>query len=150
MRENSSSVWAFIDSTVLAVYRPGALSDADIEEFTRDVGAPRDVVGAVILPADAIPSPNQRAVLKEWLQRSNIRVAVVTRSALARGVVTAMHWFGLQVRAFSVEEIDAALEFAGLALAQRGAGKAELRSLATRANNPTLLVGADAHQQSRS
>jgi hypothetical protein len=55
----------------------------------------------------------------------SLKSAVVTESAIVRGIVTALQWFHRDVfRIFAPSEIDAALEFLGLQSHDRGFVKA--------------------------
>jgi hypothetical protein len=59
-------------------------------------------------------SPKQRQALNELTApfAKVARIAVLTDSAVARGVVTAMSWFAKEVyQAFSLSDLNAALDF---------------------------------------
>lgn len=56
-------------------------------------------------------------------------VAIVTTSAFARGVVTAAHWFGLSIKAFSPADLGDALAYLGIPPARHAALRDELASL---------------------
>ncbi len=67
----------------------------------------------LVITGDAGPTPKQR----EELQRSappDIRVAVVTGSPLARGIVTLLGWFNATIRAFTPAELTAAVTYLGV------------------------------------
>lgn len=61
-------------------------------------------------------SPNsvQRSKTNELFKGRPQRVAVMLNSAITRGVVTALGWFNPEIRAFNLEQSDAACEYLGL------------------------------------
>lgn len=87
--------------------------------FTRVLaaaGGPPMVSGALtVLVYERASGPNaaQRKQLNDLVARYPIRVAVVTNSAIARGVLTAMSWFakGKGYQPFTPEQLDSAMEF---------------------------------------
>lgn len=60
------------------------------------------------------PNSLQRSQTNELFKGSPQRVAVMLNSALTRGVVTALSWFNPEIRAFNLEQLDAACEYLGL------------------------------------
>ena len=53
------------------------------------------------------------------MKRNVARNAVVTRSTITRGVMTALGWFGLPVKAFLPSNLDGALEFLAVPVEHR-------------------------------
>lgn len=62
------------------------------------------------------PTASQRQLLNEVLAPvvHNLKAAVMTSSALARGIVTAMSWIYPVYKAFSPSETDEAIQFLGV------------------------------------
>lgn len=87
------------------------------------------------------PGPNagQRKALQEVTAGRSARVAVLTRSLLARGVVTALSWVKPGYRAFPPEDMPAALEYLGLR---------EIEARAVRERVEALIGELDAQQGS--
>lgn len=56
------------------------------------------------------PDVTQRAKLKDTLS-SHMPTAVLTHSAIARGVVTAISWFYPRIRAFAPNDVEGALKW---------------------------------------
>jgi hypothetical protein len=68
---------------------------------------------SIVLSDGAGPGASQRQQLNEVISPyvDYLRVAVVTTSPVARGIVTALSWFSPVYRAFSPKDIDDALSF---------------------------------------
>lgn len=60
------------------------------------------------------PDAKQRKVLADTLRNEDTRVAVMTDSILARGILTALAWLGLPQRGFALNDLRAASEYLGL------------------------------------
>jgi hypothetical protein len=65
----------------------------------------------VIAPARAAINASQRADVAQYMKRTGASTAVVTDSALIRGVARAVGFLGVPVRAFTPGEIASALNF---------------------------------------
>lgn len=64
------------------------------------------------------PNAKQRRVLDEVNATLRPRVAVVTASSVARGIVTAIAWFGhTEIRAFHPADLGGSLTYLGIPLA---------------------------------
>lgn len=76
------------------------------------------------------PNAQQRKALDEQLkhQRGTPR-AVVTSSAIARGIVTATSWLGHRLKAFSPDELSLAFEFLEVPHERRAALMAQVQKL---------------------
>jgi hypothetical protein len=65
----------------------------------------------VIAPPRATINAGQRADVAQFMKETSISIAVVTDSALIRGVARAVGFLGVQVRAFSPTELASALNY---------------------------------------
>ena len=76
------------------------------------------------------PNAHQRKALDEQLmhQRATPR-AVVTSSAVARGIVTATSWLGHRLKAFSPDQLSLAFEFLEVPIERRAALMEQVRKL---------------------
>ena len=91
-----------------------------------------------ILPEDRLlifswgggPNFKQRRELEEVVAQHQGKVAVVTGSLVARGIVKAISWTGKQIRAFEFGRRDQALEFLDLDEPQATEALREARALA--------------------
>jgi hypothetical protein len=86
-----------------------------IENLERSV--PFDAI--LVISNGTTISATQRADVQRVVGAAKARVAVVADSRFTRGVVTALHWLGLQIRAFPTRDIDSALDYAGVRRTQR-------------------------------
>lgn len=114
MPANATTVWDFYDGWVFVAHTPGPLSEPDLAAYLADVMPRQELKGVVVRASDGAPKPHQRAQIQQWFEQNQRRGAVLTDSILARGGVTAMRWFGLPVRAFALDELDAALGYVGI------------------------------------
>lgn len=65
----------------------------------------------VIAPPRASISASQRADVASFMRGSAVSIAVVTESALIRGIARAVGFLGVQVRAFSPSELESAFNY---------------------------------------
>lgn len=129
MPANATTVWEFFHGWVFVAHCPGPLSEADLSAYLHDVMPREELKGVVVRASDGAPRPHQRAQIQRWFEQNNRRGAVLTDSVLARGGVTAMRWFGLPVRAFALDELDAALGYVGIQPADIAPARARLREV---------------------
>ena len=64
------------------------------------------------------PDPKQRKALADLLRNEDTLVAVMTDSVVARGIITALAWFGLPQRGFALNDLRAAASYLGLSSAE--------------------------------
>jgi hypothetical protein len=88
-----------------------AMSRAASEAVGGDLGKLRQIV----FTDGGGPNNAQRRasadLAKEYRNGAKVRVAVVSRSIVARGIVTAFRWLGLPLRSFQPEELAEAFAF---------------------------------------
>ena len=76
----------------------------------------------IIFTDGGIPSSSQRKALidiaKDLENHGKVKVALVSRSAVARGVITAFRWLGFPMLSCAPDELDRACAFLGLTPAQ--------------------------------
>ena len=77
----------------------------------------------------AAPDSLQRQQLNDLLKGQKLPIAVLSDSALVRGVGTALRWFNPAVRVFAASALDGALEHLHLPPAQREPLRSALREL---------------------
>jgi hypothetical protein len=141
MRSNASTSWDYFDSLVFVAHREMRPSDADFAEFQRDVSAHAGLTGIVVIANNSPPSPAQRAHIQQWFEDCHARGAVMTNSVLARGAVTALSWFGVPIRAFARDQLDAALEFVGVAPQRLAQARAVLKALSKSVEQSETATG---------
>jgi len=69
----------------------------------------------VVAPPRASINAGQRADVAQFMKETGVSIAVVTDSALIRGVARAVGFLGVQVRAFAPTELASALNFLAVA-----------------------------------
>ena len=84
----------------------------------------------LVVTSGAGPNGQQRSkLIKEFPEFTPIPVAVVSDSSTTRGIVTALHWFGKNIRAFRSSNLTGALEYLGLPAERHAAVIEKLRTL---------------------
>lgn len=103
----------------VAVYGDSAPSD---EEWDRYMSTMREITeddSLLIFSWGGGPTMKQRRELEEAVAHHRGKVAVVTGSRVARGIVKAISWTGKRIKAFDFERRAEAFEFLGLSELQR-------------------------------
>ena len=119
MRGNSSLAWTRFQRLLLVAQRPGLPKDADWADYMQEA-ASAPFTGALVVGEGNKLAPTQRAAVEVLLKSNGARNAVVTGSAVSRGVMIALGWFGVPVKAFSPNDMRGAFEYLGLASEHRG------------------------------
>jgi hypothetical protein len=88
--------------------------------------------GILVFTAGGSLNARQREQIELLTTRGNLRVAVLTDSVVVRGVVTALSWFKVQIKAFAPNAEQSALEHLGVEPAARAAVLASLREIKAR------------------
>lgn len=123
MRTNATTAWDYLDACALVAHRPGPLIDDDFGHFLNDLVARKQVRSVVVRASDGAPRADHRAVLLRWYREHAVRGAILTDSIVARGGVTALSWFGVPIRAFEPDQLDAAFEYVQIAAERRMAAR---------------------------
>ena len=109
-------------TTMVTVHTDAPPSEAEWDAYLHDITLALQrgrVSGIVVFTRGGGPTSTQRIRYARVLERLNVVVpcAVVTDSAVARGIVTAIAWLtGKHIAAFPSAEIRYALGFAGVAV----------------------------------
>jgi hypothetical protein len=142
MHSNSSFSWALYESVLLVAQRPGMPTDADWSEYVKDAGVV-PFTGVLVVGEGNKLSPTQRADAGRLLRRNGARNAVVTSSAVSRGVMIALGWLGVKVRAFGPADFNGAFDYLGVPVEQRGEALALVKALrsALEAHPPRVAAG---------
>lgn len=119
---SDTCAWQYVDTTVVIAFASSTarVVAADMEKLLADLRAHGNVRQVIVSPNGVTPAPAQREAMHRYLEESGARVAVLSSDLLVRGVVTALNWFGLPVRAFPWSQLSAALSYAKVPEAQRG------------------------------
>ncbi len=77
---------------------------------------------SVVITEGGGPNSRQRALLTErYPEFGPVPVAVVSDSPMTRGIVTALHWLGKNIRAFRPTDLAGAFEYLSVPVAEREA-----------------------------
>jgi hypothetical protein len=76
-------------------------------------GRMAELRGVLVVADGGGPNVVQRKQLAELFQGKLPPVAVITESAMVRGMLVALSWFGLKQRAFAPADFEKALQFLG-------------------------------------
>lgn len=106
-------------SVVVLVQGETAPSDAEWEAYLRDAAVwvqEGGLRGLLVHTAGGAPTPAQRRAMDGMLrgQVQHMKVAVLTRSTFARGVLRAMDMFYSQFRGFEPGALREALDYLGV------------------------------------
>lgn len=102
-----------VDHVMLVVHADVEPSDSDWARLVvvRNAGRARLRGTLVVAPPRASINAAQRADVAKFMKETGSSIAVVTDSALIRGVAMAVGFLGVKVRAFAPNAITAALNF---------------------------------------
>ena len=102
--------WIIVDDVIISCATAGPVPESVWSSYVRDLQEKRftrhlaTAVGSVELTSV------QRKSASEAIKRRNVPVAVVTDDKLVRGIVTAVSWLGVNIKAFSWGEVRPALK----------------------------------------
>ncbi len=97
-------------------------------------------IGALSVTAGGGPTAGQRERLNGVTAGKSVRVSIVTPSAVARGIVTALSWFNPAVRAFAPQRFPAALAHLALSTHMQSVARARLASLRAEAREALPVI----------
>lgn len=115
-----------------------APSAEEWDEYVASARKWRSEIRALLVLSDGGgPNAAQRAALDEALGLENhtAKTAVVTVSMMARGIVTAIGWFSKGIKAFSTNQISAALDYLEIPKVDHEGVLAEVKRLRERLNS---------------
>lgn len=113
MADSDSFRFDIVDHVMLVVHADMPPSDADWARMVVVRNANRDRIRSnlVVAPPRASINASQRSDVAQFMKANGTSIAVVTDSALIRGVARAVGFLGVQVRAFAPNELTSALNF---------------------------------------
>lgn len=101
---------------LILVHTKDAPDDTEWAEYTeRAREGKKEIQGFLVYSAGGGPNTMQRAQLDEavGIESHPAKVAVVTVSRIARGIVTAIGWFSGGIKAFGTHQLPLAIEYLG-------------------------------------
>lgn len=109
----SQLTWVTVGNLMVSLATPGTVPQDSVDRFIRDLKDKQikkylaTVIGAAQLTG------LQRKQFSDASQSEGLQVAVVADEMLTRGIVTALSWLGVNIKAFSWKDIRVALQFLG-------------------------------------
>jgi hypothetical protein len=133
---SNSVSWAYSGDVLIAFNRPEPIPDELFEEFVSSVNrqAPAKLLATSIGPA-AIAS-HQRKRFAELFRHT--KVATISDHRITRGIITAMGWLGLQIRAFGWDRLREGIEY----LEPQGGQPAEIQALTLKLREKSTHIDA--------
>jgi hypothetical protein len=104
-------------SFVVFVNLDEPISDAEWVRYVSELEARGDELGEIrllIIPGNAAPSAKQRKRASECARGLRLRAAIVSDALIVRSIVTALGWFGVNIRAFDAAHTPDAYAFLSL------------------------------------
>lgn len=113
LTDSDSLRFDIIDHVMVIVHADVPPSDSDWARLVvvRNASRPKLRSCLVIAPPRASINAVQRADVAKFMKETGSNVAVMTDSALIRGVAMAVGFLGVKVRAFAPGDLTAALNF---------------------------------------
>jgi hypothetical protein len=97
--------WVILDDLVVTITRPGNSDDSVWKDFAKDVETKkvtRCLGGAI---GNAALTSVQRKIVADALKKNHVKVAAISEDRLVRGVITAVSWLGVDIKAFDWSQV---------------------------------------------
>lgn len=117
---------------LILVHSKDSPDDAEWREYVQSAGQwKKELKGLLVISEGGGPNTMQRAELDTALdvEHNPTKTAVVTVSRIARGIVTAISWFSPGIKAFSTNQLPAALDHLEVPKLEHEGFQKEIRSL---------------------
>jgi hypothetical protein len=112
----------YVDDVMVTVHKAVDPSEEDWSRMVADLAAKlRELRGNLVLAGDIKLTARQRKGVADAVRGSKLKVAVLTESAVTRGILRAIGWLGGPpgLRPSAMEEIGGALEYLEIRGSQR-------------------------------
>lgn len=100
--------WLVVDDLIISLTQEGRIEDELWNKFCSDAMTPGVTCHLGVAIGNPTISSVQRRASVDALK--NKQVTAIMNSNIARGVVTAVGWLGLDIRGFAWKELDTALQ----------------------------------------
>jgi hypothetical protein len=128
MGGNASLNWVKHRNLLFVAQNPGLPTPEDWAHYFADISS-LEFDGVLVIGHDNKLSVSQRSDVDGLLKRRRAKLALVTNSVISRGVLTALSWLGLHVKAFAPTEVWGALAFLAMPLEERSEAVAMIEQL---------------------
>jgi hypothetical protein len=131
---SSSVSWAYCGDLLIAFNRPEPIPDDLFETFVRSVSrkAPTKLLATSTGPASI--AGHQRKRFAELFR--HCKVSAVSDHRVTRGIITAMGWLGLQIRAASWDNLREAIDY----LEPNGTTAADVQALTLKLRDKSMRL----------
>jgi len=131
-----------VDQVMLIVHANVPPDDGDWARMVLVRNARRDKIRGILVvaPPRASINASQRADVAQFIKQAGIGIAVLTDSALIRGVALAVSLVGVKVRAFAPAELDRALEYLGMAASRHADMTRRIEALKVQLNSRSRSI----------
>jgi hypothetical protein len=131
----ANMVSKLVENLHILVHTDKPPSDEEWQDYLRTFGkVPPERLRTIVFTLGGGPSAAQRKLLNDKLNGKATPAAVVSTSAVVRGIVTALAWFNKDIKAFAPDQTEAAFEYLGFDVHQTARFMLEVRSLRTKLN----------------
>lgn len=131
--------------TLLVAHAPGPIPDSEWDRFLGRASDVLDAHGSVnflVRTDGAGPNGLQRGRLEALVAKGTLRIAVLTKSRIARGIVTAISWTQrIDIKAFDPAADQAVAHHLGLSQGEREQFMAALLRLEAEVANAAVADG---------
>lgn len=100
-----------IDDVYIVVHRAVRVSPSDWARFLEDINAQPRVPALIVVAGNGRLDADQRHQVRQIHTKHKTRIGVLQDSKVARGVMTALGWFGLTIKGFAPDDIDGLLRY---------------------------------------
>jgi hypothetical protein len=106
--------WLVSDVLVFVALHSGSPTDAAWDGYVNVTrGLIENLGGLLVVAGNTSITARQRGSLRSIYADANVPIAVLTESLGARGILTAIRWFGIAISGFKMDDYSGALEWLG-------------------------------------
>ncbi len=110
LRGNATHEWLVVGDVLVTCSRDGVIDDANWANYMEFLNSSAKFrINLSLTSSKASITAIQRKAASDVLKARNVTAIVLTDSALARGIVTALTWLGTNVRAYSYADVPQAI-----------------------------------------
>lgn len=121
--------WDVTERVLVVCATPGTISDASFDPLLEEIRANRNIDACLATSLGAQKmTVIQRTDAAQLLRDRAFKTVVLTDSRVTRGILTAISWFGGDISARALDDVDGGLD----ALELRGSRRTAVREVAER------------------
>lgn len=108
---NQNHRWTFVRGTIISLTTPGPNTDDNFLAFAKDIAKPTTTTCLALAIGTATVSSKQRKMVADALNVNKIPCAAISDDSIVRGLITAVSWLGVNIKAFSWAHLEDAIAF---------------------------------------